>query len=184
MRGSFASKVRTAAQGFRAAGRIFTPAELAEEMRVQTYEEKKRVYDTVLELVRTKDIQRVSRGVYTYAGKPNRKPPKQKIMWNYFRMRMKCGASVTIEELQAAAKVSAKYAQEWLSFLARTGFAKDHGNGRFQLLKDPVEMPLDEKKAQRLRDLHKRKREEVIAILDEIRRAFSRLEGAVGDLQD
>ena len=118
MRGSFASKVRTAAQGFRAAGKISTPAELAEEMRVQTYEEKKRVYDTVLELVRTKDIQRVSRGVYTYAGKPNRKPPKQKIMWNYFRMRMKCGASVTIEELQAAAKVSAKYAQEWLSFLS------------------------------------------------------------------
>ena len=184
MRDSFASKVRTAAQEFRAAGRTFTSSDLAGKLGMQTYADKKRAYNTILELVRAKEIQRVNRGVYTYAGKPNRKPSKQKVMWNYFRMRMKCGASITIEELQAAAKVSEDYAREWLSFLVRTGFVKDHGNGRFQLLKDPVEMPLDEKKAERLRNLRKTKREEVIAILDEIRRAFSRLEGAVGDLPD
>ncbi|MFZ0946139.1 MAG: type IV toxin-antitoxin system AbiEi family antitoxin domain-containing protein [Syntrophobacteraceae bacterium] len=184
MRDSFAGKVRTAAQEFRAAGRTFTSSDLAEKLGVQTYEDKKRAYNTILELVRAKEIQRVSRGVYAYAGKPNQKPSKQKVMWNYFRMRMKCGASITIEELQAAAKVSADYAREWLSFLIGIGYAKDHGNGRFQLLKDPVEMPLDEKKAERLRNLRKRKGEEVTAILDEIRRAFSRLEGAVGDLPD
>ena len=151
---------------------------------MQTYEEKKRVYHTILELVRTKEIKRVSRGVYSYSGKPNQQIPKQKIMWNYFRMRMKCGASVTIEELQAAAGVSKKYAYEWLGFLVKSGFAKDHGNGKFQLLKDPVEMPVDEMKAKRLRDLRENKREEVMAILEEIRSAFSRLEGVVGELAD
>jgi|SRR5208282_6606651 len=184
MRDSFANKVRTAGMDFRASGRIFTPGELAAKLEIQTYAEKKRVYNTILELVRTKEIQRVSRGVYTYSGKPNQKPLKQKIMWSYFRMRMKCGASVTVEELQAAAGVSKKYASEWLGFLVRTGFAKDHGNGRFQLLKDPVDMPLDEKKAERLRNIHASKRKEVLAILDEIRKAFARLEQTVGELAD
>ncbi|MFZ0932308.1 MAG: hypothetical protein WAN11_27160 [Syntrophobacteraceae bacterium] len=184
MRNSLADKVRTAAQDFRAAGRSFTPAEMGIKLGVQTYKENARVYDAILHLVRAKEVQRVSRGAYTYTGKLNQKPSKQKIMWNYFRMRMKCGASVTIEELQAAAKVSADYAREWLNFLIRAGFAKDHGNGRFQLLKDPVEMPLNENKAQRLRDLRKSKREEVIRIVDEIRKAFSRLEGAIGELPD
>ena len=101
-------------------------------------------------MVRAKEIQRVSRGVYGYSGKPGQQVSKQKIMWNYFRMRMKCGASVTIEELQAAAGVSKRYAYEWLAFLVESGFVKDHGNGKFQLLKDPVEMPVNEAKAQRL----------------------------------
>ncbi len=158
--------------------------ELAEKLEVQTYEERKRVYNTILELVRTKEIQRVSRGVYTYAGKPDKKPTKHKIMWNFFRIRMKSGASVTIEDLQAVANASEDYVREWLKFLVQGGFAKDHGNGRFQLLKDPVEMPLDERNAQKLRRLRSKKREEVMAILDEIRKGFSRLEGIVGDLTD
>ena len=157
---------------------------MAAKFEVQTYAEKKRVYATILELVRTKEIQRVSRGVYTYSGKLNQKLPKQKIMWNYFRMRMKCGASITVEELQTAAGVSRNYASEWLGFLVRIGFAENHGNGRFQLLKDPVDMPIDEKKAEKLRNIHARKRKEVIAILDEIRRAFARLEETVGELAD
>jgi hypothetical protein len=184
MRDSFANKVRIAAQDFRADGRTFTPAELAEKLGVQTYGERAKIHNPLRDMMRSGEIKRIGKGIYTYSGKSNQKLSKQKIMWNYFRMRMKCGASITIEELQAAANASADYAREWLKFLIRIGFAKDHGNGRFQLLKDPVEMPLDEKKAQRLRCLHKSKREEVIAILDEIRRAFSRLEGAVGDLPD
>ncbi|MGO9018742.1 MAG: hypothetical protein ACLQVJ_10385 [Syntrophobacteraceae bacterium] len=184
MADSLAKKVRTIAQDFRAAGRTFTPSEMAEKLGLQTYEEKERVYDVLSYLVRVQELHRVSKGVYSYKGKLDQKLSKQKIMWNYFRMRMKCGASVTIEELQAAAKVSADYAREWLNFLVRAGFAKDHENGRFQLLKDPVEMPVDAKKAQRLRDLRKSKREEVIRIVEEIRRAFSRLEGAIGELPD
>ena len=151
---------------------------------MQTYDERKRVFNTVFELVKTKEIQRVSRGVYTYAGKPGKKISKERIMWNYCRMRMKCGASVTIEELQAAANASADYVREWLRFLVRDGFIKDHGNGKFQLLKDPVEMPVNEAKAERLRNLRGSKREEVIAILNEIRSAFSRLESVVGEMAD
>ena len=184
MKDSLANKARMAGMDFRAAGRTFTPAEMGIKLGVQTYEENARVYDAILQLVRAKEMQRVSRGIYTYKGKPNQKPSKQKIMWNFFRMRMKSGASVTIDELQAAASVSADYAREWLNFLVQAGFAKDHGNGRFQLLKDPVEMPVDEKKAQRLRDLRKSKREEVIGIIDEIRRAFARLEETVGEMAD
>lgn len=184
MRDSFRNKVRIAAQGFRSAGRTFTPSEMAEKLEVRTNEEKKRVYYATCELVRTKEIQRVSRGVYSYAGKLNQQLSKQKVMWNYFRMRMKCGASVTAEELQMIARVSKSYAYEWLGFLVRSGFVKNHGNGKFQLLKDPVEMPVNEAKAERLRGLRKGKREEVMAILAEIRSAFSRLEGAVGEMAD
>ncbi len=184
MRDSLANKVRIAAQGFRVAGRTFTSTDVAEKLELQSYDEKHRAYDAILSLVRTKEIQRVSRGVYTYAGKPTKKLSKQKIMWNYFRMRLKCGASVTREELQATANASADYVREWLKFLVQAGFAKDHGNGRFQLLKDPVEMPLDERNAQKLRRLRSEKRKEVMAILDEIRSAFSRLEGVVGELAD
>ncbi len=184
MRDSLANKVRIAAQGFRAAGRTFTSTDIAEKLELQTYDEKNRAYDAILQLVRTKEIQRVSRGVYSYVGKPGKKPSKQKVMWNYFRMRMKCGASVTVEELQAAANASADYVRDWLKFLVQGGFAKDHGNGRFQLLKDPVEMPLDERNALKLRRLRSKRREEVMAILSEIRSAFSRLEGVVGDMAD
>jgi hypothetical protein len=173
-----------AAQSFRAAGRTFTPSDMAEKLGIQTYAEKNRAYDAIRNLVKAKEIQRVSRGVYSYSGKPGQQISKQKIMWNYFRMRMKCGASVTTEELQATAGVSRRYANEWLAFLVESGFVKDHGNGRFQLLKDPVEMPVDESKAERLRNLRTSRREEVIAILDEIRSAFSRLEDVVGDMAD
>lgn len=183
MRDSLANRVRIAAQGFRAAGRTFTSTDMAEKLELQTYDEKHRAYDAILQLVRAGEIQRVSRGVYTYSGKPN-KPSKQKVMWNYFRMRVKCGASVTADELQATANASADYVREWLKFLVRGGFVKDHGNGRFQLLKDPVEMPVNETKAERLRTLRGGRRKEVIAILDEIRSAFSRLEGVVGELAD
>jgi len=184
MKDSFADKVRTIARDFRAAGRTFTTSDVAEKLRVQTYAEKKQVAGAIYELLKAEEIQRVSRGVYTYSGKANQKPSKQKIMWNYFRMRTKCGSSVTIEELQAAANTSADYTREWLTFLIRTGFVKDYGNGRFQLLKDPVEMPIDEKKSQRLRQLRSKKREEVLEILGEIRKAVSRLEGTVGELMD
>ncbi|MGO9375444.1 MAG: type IV toxin-antitoxin system AbiEi family antitoxin domain-containing protein [Syntrophobacteraceae bacterium] len=184
MRDSFANKVRTVAQEFRAAGRTFTPSDIAEKLGVQTYLERNRVHDALRMMVRAKEIQRLSRGVYGYSGKPGQQVSKQKIMWNYFRMRMKCGASLTVEELQAATGVSKRYAYEWLAFLVESGFVKDHGNGKFQLLKDPVEMPVNEAKAQRLRCLRESKRKEVMAILDEIRSAFSRLEGVVGDLAD
>ena len=184
MRDSFANKVRIMAQEFRVAGRTFTPADIGEKLEVQTYREKNRVHDAIRQMVGAGEIQRVSRGVYGYSGKPNQPISKEKIMWNYFRMRMKCGASVTLEELQPAADVSKRYAYEWLAFLVESGFVKNHGNGKFQLLKDPVEMPVNEAKAKRLRDLRKSKREEVMAILDEIRSAFSRLEDVVGDMAD
>lgn len=169
MRDSLANRVREAAKSLRARGRTFTVDAIAEILEVPSYAEKNRVRNAVHNLRNAGEIQSVSPGVYTYTGK-QQGPSKQKVMWNYFRMRMKCGASVTVEELQGAAEVSAEYAKEWLKFLVRAGFVKRLGNGEFQLLKDPVEMPANDIKAARLRSLRKNKREEVMEILEEIQR--------------
>ncbi len=184
MKGSFANRVREAAQSLRAQGRTFTVDDLAEKMEIQEYSDKARIRNVVWDFIKSGEMQKVSKGVYTHVGKLNPKPSKQKVMWNYFRMRMKCGSSVTAEELQAAANASAEYVREWLSFLVRIEYAKDHGNGRFQLLKDPVEMPLNEKKAEKLRNIRKNKQKEVMDILEEIKKAFARLEETVSDLAD
>ena len=181
MRDSFANRVREAAKDFRAKGKTFTPADLVEAIGVRTFRERKLVYNGLYDLVRSGEIQRVDRHIYGYVSRPNAPLPKQKIMWNYFRMRMKCGAPVTVEELQAAANASAKYTKEWLAFLVKGGIAKKLGNGRFQLLKDPVEMPVDERKAKRAKDLRKRKEQEVMEILEEIRKMALRAEEIMRD---
>lgn len=184
MKNSFADRVRKAGQEFRARGATFTSGGLAEAIGIQAYKEKKLVYNAIYDLVKSGEFKRVGKHTFTYVGPVNAKPQKRKVMWNYFRMRMKCGAAVTIEELQAAAGASQKYVEEWLAFLVGAGFAKRLGDGRFQLLKDPVEMPADGRKAVKLRDMRNRRREEVMAILKEIRRMVLQAEGMMGELSE
>ena len=129
MEGSFADRVRKAAQHMRAKGKTFSSADIAEAIGIQEYREKKCVYNTIYDLIRTGEIARVDKRTFTYRGMRNARPPKQKIMWNYFRMRMKSGSPVTVEELQAAANASKKYVKEWLDFLVRSGFARDSETG-------------------------------------------------------
>lgn len=183
MRATLTGRVREAAQGFRARGRTFTTGDIVEALDVMSYGTKKRVQNAVHELKKAGEIKSISAGVYTYAGKIQ-KPTKQKVMWNYFRMRMKCGEAVTAEELQGVAEASAEYVKEWLKFLVRNGYVKKLGNGKFQLLKDPVDMPSNEAKTARLQALRNDKKKEVMAILKEIQNMAQQAQEIVAELSE
>ena len=172
--------VRKIALEMKSENAAITAVEVADRLGCKTYAEMKSVRETLYDLVKSGELTRIDKGLYRYVGKKPARPELRKVMWDYFRMRKKSGASVTVEELQAAAGVSSDYTKEWLRALVRLGIAKDCGGGKFQLLKDPVEMPVDAHKAERLQTLRQRKKQEALelvekiqATLDELRRGIA-----------
>lgn len=183
MKNSFANRVRMAAQDFRQRGRTFTSEDVADAFQIQDYGDKKRIYNAIYDLTKNGEVKRVGAGVYTYTGKQTQ-PSRQKVMWNYIRMRSKCGATVTIEELRGAADISEKYAREWMDFLIKRGFVKKLNKGRFQLVKDQVDMPTNDEKAEKLRALRNKKGKGVRDILKEISRMALQAEEMLSELPE
>ncbi len=88
-------------------------------------------------------------------GAPQQKrlPNKREIMWRLLRMRRR----VSVEDLMEMAGVSKDYAKQWLRVLVqREVVRKDQKPGlpgAWRLINDQTEMPEDEDKAARLRNL-------------------------------
>lgn len=178
MKGSFADRVRTAARELGADGKEFSLSELGDKAGIQEYRDNKRVRSAVRDLVLGGELARVGKGTYRCSAR-KRKPQKQEVMW----WHLKRGA-VTVEHLQEMADVSADYAREWLENLVSAGVARAYPNGRYQLVKDVQEMPVNEAKAARLRELRKRKKEEVLDALAGARAAIDKAEELVGGMRD
>ena len=164
MRESFAGKIREAAKTLGAGGREFKADDLGDRTGLQTRSDLKRMYRTVIDFTRAGEIERVNRGVYRYCGRPSKKPQAQLIMWRILRARR----TVTVEDLQELAGASAGYIKEWFRMLRRRGIVQKVSDGKYRLVHDPVEMPRNEEKAEKLRDI----REKKSAALD---RAFQQL---------
>lgn len=153
---TFAQRIRMAAAEF---GAEFTADQLADQADIQTYADKARIYNTIRDLIRQGELERVGKGKYRRISK-SVPAEKQEIMWRLVRARR----TVTVEDLQELSGAGRKYCEEFLRRLVRRGVVKQHDNGNFQLIEDPVEMPKDDAKAERLRRIRAQKKEALEAL--------------------
>ena len=149
MKETLAGRVREAARELGAGDKTFTVDDLAERIGTRTYAEKDPIRSTLRDFHRRGEVDRVAPGVYTYREKVTKKPDKQKIMWRTLRFRR----TVTVEDLQMNAKAEESYVLEWLRLMIRRGIVRKLESGKYLLIKDTVEMPRNDEKADRLRRL-------------------------------
>lgn len=156
---SFAKSVCDTVRQVSIANGEATAHEVSCLLGLPTRKEHKRLLNTMSELSRRGKIVRVRQGVYAPApvtGDPN----KQEVMWRLLRMRR----TVTIADLEEMAGVSPSYAREWLGLLVKRSIAvvdvpvNPNNPISWRLIKSDVEMPVDEEKSARLRELRKRKK--------------------------
>jgi DNA-binding transcriptional regulator GbsR (MarR family) len=104
-------------------------------------------------------------------------------MWRLFKMRRR----VTVDDLMEMADVSRDYAVEWLRVLVKREVARklqEPGKtGLWVLVNENVEMPQDEDKAQRLRDIRMKKKK-VLARLKSIDTAVADVRKIVQNLEE
>lgn len=155
-------------------------------LHLQTRKDHKRMLNTLSDLARSGKITRVRQGVYSINTAP-RKPDKREVMWRTLRMRR----VVTIADLQELAGVSHDYAKEWLSMLVKRKIAlrvdpKDLTKPRsWRLIKyDLQEMPLDTEKAAKLRNLRKKKKQQILNTLDKIGNELSKVRDTIANFED
>ena len=163
---SFAKQVRDILAELTAdSGKAATTDEISIGLRLSTHKDHKRLINTLSEMSRDGKIERVGKGLYKsipQSGKPN----ISERMWSVLRMRKR----VNVEDLMTMAGASNDYAKEWLRALERQDVVAKQGAGNLDsctwaLIKDTIEMPQNDAKAERLRDLRQTKKTQAMAAL-------------------
>ena len=150
MKKTFAGKVREIIQG--SPGPVGTQ-EIAERLDLVFDKEKQPLYQALRDLVSSGEIEKIKKGVFRYKGKQG--PAQfQEIMWRFLRSRKK----VTIDDLIEISRAEKSYVKEWLQMLVRREIVRKYKNGNYLMIKDPVDMPRNEEKAQRLRRIRAEKK--------------------------
>lgn len=122
--------------------------------------ERKRILNTLSDLVRQERLSRISQGVYgpmTIAGKPL---DKRMIMKNIVNIRKR----VTVEDLVEMAEVTGTYAREWLRLMTANGVLRKEQYAigmpaTWYRVREIVEVPNDTAKAEKLREIRKQKKQ-------------------------
>lgn len=151
-------------------------------MNTMTRQQHKNVLNTLSELCRRGRLQRLRQGVY--APVADTKPPeKRQVMWSLLRMRR---SGVTVDDLVELAGVSRDYAAEWLRMLTRREVVRmvDRPGmpALWILVKDSVEMPIDNEKASRLRKLRQQRKQQIAVRLDVIDAAMGEIRTIINDM--
>lgn len=176
-RDGFAHKVRVASRDLQDKfGRVET-GELRDALDLVLAKHAKRLYHCLRDLARSGEMRRISPGVYAWVGKPEPPPRKQEIMWRFLRMQK----NLTVDDLCVACDVSAAYADEYMRNLGALGLVKRLESGRYQIVKDQLETPVNDAKAQKLRDIRARKRAKIALAL---KRASEACAEAIRYLED
>ena len=156
MKKTFAGKVRDIIAA--APGEIRTQ-EIAEKLDLVFDKEKQPLYQALRDFVSAGEIEKVRQGVFLYKGKKN--PAQlQEIMWRFLRSRKK----VTVDDLIEISRAEKLYVKEWLQLLVRREIVRKYKNGNYLIIKDTVDMPKNEKKAQRLRRIRAEKKKALDAL--------------------
>lgn len=149
---SFATQVRIAAKSLQEQNGQFTAADLKSIVEWGD-RSKKAVQSVIWDLRRFGEVVAVERGVYRFVDIDSA-PLKREIMWRFLRMQR----SLTVEDLSVAAGVSRKWAGEFLSGLDKLGIIRRHSNGIYQLIKDQLDVPVNDAKAKKLKAARERKK--------------------------
>lgn len=161
-------------------------AELAEALDLVSDKDKRPLYNSLRDLQRTGEVEKVRPGVWRYLGRPD-PMEKQRVMWRLVRSFRQSGRAITISDLIELAGVSKNFAEEFLNSLVRRELARRIGPrnlpGSFVLIKDPVAFPFNEAKAEKLHQIRERGKA-AMAALDDARRGFDALAGAMRALTE
>jgi len=181
-RATFAGRIRVAVAALAERQEAFTVKEIVEEACIQTRKDEKKMHNAMLDFMKAGEVERLKRGVYrlAHAGKrPGKKRTIHEKMWWLLRVRK----AVSVADLQEMAGASENYAKEWLQMLARREVVQKLANGRYQLINEPVEIPVNDEKAEKLRRLRAEKKALIDAalkkagnLLDEARNALKNLD--------
>ena len=168
MKQTFAGKIRAAAKTLPKAG--FTSGELSDAAGLTDYKQRDVMRRTITDMLTRGEMKRIDHGVYAYVGRTAAQPQKQPIMWHYLRSSKSFGG-VTLEELQEVARADVTYVREWLNLLVRHEMVRQTGE-KYQLTSDPVEMPQNDEKAERLRAIREKKKQKIATALTRARSAI------------
>jgi hypothetical protein len=174
-KGSFAQMCR---EQFEANGQM-TVAELRAAM-IQAAPEKvvgrkvqPMVQAVLRDLLKGGEIVRVADRTYRWAARKEPVQLRQK-MWSILRSRR----VVSVEDLMELTGASQPYAKQWARMLEGHELVRRLVDGRIQLVNDPVLMPEDTNKAEKLRAIRVRK------ALDSMRQSMEGLAKAVKELEE
>lgn len=125
---------------------------------------KSRIYDLVK---RSKEIERISQGKYR-AVKTNKKnePGVAHKIWNLLRIRYKKGNLVTTDDLVTICGASNDYAREKMQLFTRLGITQKTGLSAWRMIQDPVTMPVDKGKIDRLQKIRDERKNAYLKSLD------------------
>ena len=156
MKKTFAGKVRKIIAAYPGE---FKTKEVALELDLVFNTDRQPLYQTLRDFVSNGEIEKIRKGVFRYKGIQN--PAQfQEIMWRVLRARRK----VTVDDLIEISGAEKTYIKEWLQMLVRREIVRKHANGNYLMIKDPVEMPRNEEKADRLRRIRAEKKKALDAI--------------------
>lgn len=176
MKEAFADKVR---KTYRArAGREVTNPEVAEALDLVFDRDKRILYAAQRDMRDRGELVRVRPGVHVYKGKKN-KPELQEIMWRILRARR----TVSVADLVEMAGAKENYVLEWLHLMVRRGIVRNNSVGTYTMISDPVEMPRNDKKADRLRRMRAEKKK-ALAAIDQVVNLALQARMAVNDIQE
>jgi hypothetical protein len=150
----FAERARRIIRELGSGGAEVASQAVADRMDLVFDREKRILYGALSDMVSRGELQRVRPGAYLYIKDAVGKPfEKREVMWRVLRARRK----VTARYLAMQAGCGLEYAREWLGALARQEIVrrttKSGVEGEYRLIAERVEMPGDEAKAERLRNL-------------------------------
>ena len=156
MKETFAGRIRNIIAAYPGE---FRTREIAERLDLVFNKDKQPLYQALRDFVSAGEIEKIRQGVFIYKGRKN--PAQlQEIMWRFLRARKK----VTIDDLVEISGAGRRYVREWLQMLVRREIVRKNPNGIYLIIKDPVDMPKNEKKAQRLRRIRAEKKKALDAI--------------------
>jgi len=165
MKETFTGRVRDACHYLGEYGNDITLDQVYDRVDVRTYKEKDELRTAMSQLCKAGELARVGEGIYRLVQKTVGKPQIQEVMWRVLRARR----TVTLADMEELAGASPTYATEWLQMLGRRKIVRHLKNGKWQMVTDPgPTMPLNDEKAERLRNLRAKKKE----ALDAMDRAF------------
>jgi predicted transcriptional regulator of viral defense system len=159
--------------------------DLSSLLRLKNRKEHKRMLNALSDLTGRGHIVRVRQGVYGEAAAAG-EPDKREVMWRLIRMRR----VVTIADLEEMAGVSHAYAKEWLELLVKRGCAvrvnpanPNHPHSWRLTVTDHAEMPVDDDKAAKLRDIRLKKKK-IMARLTAIDTAVADVKQIIKNMED
>lgn len=164
MKETFAGTVREVLQDLGKDGAEIVIQEAAVDPRLDLVFDKDKwpLYNTVCDMMKTGEIERIRPGVYKYIGRM-KSPEMQEIMWKILRTEK----TRSVEDMQLMSGAAENYVREWFQMLMRRKMVRKNKNGTYTLIQDPgPTAPRNEEKAAKLRRLRREKKKAALEAVD------------------